>query len=83
MNLYREELRKQIEEKNRLKEEIREKEEEQEAKIDAKIRKDLEKMRRQFEEEKLQRLELAIRVCKPSFHLSVHALRYVYIVELR
>lgn len=75
MNLYREELRKQIEEKNRLKLELREKEEELAAKIDARIRKDVEKMKRQFEEEKLQRIELAIRVCKPSFNLSLHALK--------
>lgn len=75
MNLYREELRKQIEEKNRLKLELREKEEELAAKIDARIRKDVEKMKRQFEEEKLQRIELAIRVCKPSFNLSLPALK--------
>lgn len=60
--IYRQELAKQIDEKNKLKEEMKRKEAEEEAKIEAKIKRDLEKIRRQYEEEQLQRLELAIRV---------------------
>lgn len=41
---------------------MKKREEEEEARIEAKIQRDLEKMRRQYEEERLQRLELAIRV---------------------
>jgi hypothetical protein len=60
--IYRQELAKQIEEKNRQKEEMKRKEAEEEAKIEAKIQRDLEKIRRQYEEERLQRLELALKV---------------------
>lgn len=60
--LYRDELRKQIDEKNKLKELTKKREEEEEAKMEAKIRMDQEIMKRRYEEERLQRLELAIRV---------------------
>ncbi|KAG8327497.1 hypothetical protein J6590_017928 [Homalodisca vitripennis] len=59
--LYREELQKQIEEKNRLREEMKRREEEEDAKLEAKVRKDQEEMMKQFEAERLQRLELALR----------------------
>uniref|UniRef100_A0A1B6LYT4 CCDC66 domain-containing protein n=1 Tax=Graphocephala atropunctata TaxID=36148 RepID=A0A1B6LYT4_9HEMI len=59
--LYREELRKQIEEKNRLRKEKKRREDEEEAKLEAKIERDQEEMKRQFEEERVQRLELALR----------------------
>lgn len=72
--MCRKELRKVIKEKNRLELELKEEEEKQAAGIDLRIRKDVEKIKRQLEEEKLQRIELATRVCKPSFNLSVHAL---------
>lgn len=60
--LYREELRKQIEERQRIDAEKREKEKLEEQAIEAKIKQQQEEMQIKYEAEMAERMELALKV---------------------
>lgn len=65
--IYREELKKQIEENQRLEAERKEKEKHEEEAIEWRFRELQETLRRQYEMEEAQRIEYIMRVCTISF----------------